>query len=305
MNDPDGGPSPPKSNSDSSDNSRRGVWRSFWRRLRRPRNGEATLRETIEELIEHSQPGEETAVAAERALLSNILKLRDVTVEDVSVPRADIVAVEAGTPLLQVIDEMSRTHHSRLPVYRDHLDDVIGMVHVKDVLPFARAVEPPPLESLLRKVLFVAPSMRPLDLLLQMRLARIHISLVVDEYGGIDGLVTIEDLVEEIVGDIEDEHDVAEAPRLTLRVDGTMIADARTTLEAFESRVGRVLRPEEREEVDTLGGLVSGLVGRVPGRGEIIPHPSGLEFEVLEADPRRIRRLRIRNVPVPPTAAAV
>ncbi|MSO75451.1 MAG: HlyC/CorC family transporter [Alphaproteobacteria bacterium] len=303
MNDPDGGPSSAKPPGNDP-GTRRGRWHDLWRRLRRPRSGEATLRETIEELIEHGEPGEETAVAAERALLSNILKLRDITVEDVSVPRADIVAVEAATPLFEVIEVMSRTHHSRLPVYRGHLDDVIGMVHVKDVLPYARASPPPALESLVRKLLFAAPSMRPLDLLLQMRLARIHIALVVDEYGGIDGLATIEDLVEEIVGEIEDEHDVAKAPRLTVRPDGTMIADGRTTLEAFESRVGPVLGAEEREEVDTLGGLVSGLVGRVPGRGEIIPHPSGMEFEVIDADPRRIRRLRIRNIPTSPAAAA-
>ena len=199
MNDPDGGPSTQKPLGNGPDHIR-GWWRDLWRRLGRSRTDEATLRETIEELIEHGTPGEETAATHERALLSNILKLRDVTVEDVSVPRADIVAVEVATPLQDVIEVMSRTHHSRLPIYRGHLDDVIGMVHVKDVLPYARATPPPALEALARKVLFVAPSMRPLDLLLQMRLARLHIALVVDEYGGIDGLVTIEDLVEEIVG---------------------------------------------------------------------------------------------------------
>jgi CBS domain containing-hemolysin-like protein len=139
--------------------------------------------------------------------------------------------------------------------------------------------------------------MRVLDLLLRMRLARIHMAMVVDEYGGIDGLVTIEDLVEEIVGEIEDEHDIIETPDLDYRPDGTMVADARTTLENFEARVGSVLSPEERREIDTLGGLVFNLVGRVPSRGELIAHPSGLEFEVIEGDPRRLKRLRVRNLP--------
>jgi len=145
----------------------------------------------------------------------------------------------------------------------------------------------------------VAPSMRVLDLLLQMRLSRVHMALVVDEFGGIDGLVTIEDVVEQIVGEIEDEHDVAEAPKLIPRPDGTLIADARTPIEEFEARVGPVLTAEEREQdIDTLAGLVVSLTGRLPSRGELISHPSGLAFEVLDADPRRIKRLRVRNLPL-------
>jgi CBS domain containing-hemolysin-like protein len=147
-------------------------------------------------------------------------------------------------------------------------------------------------------VLFVAPSMPVLDLLLEMRLSRVHMALVVDEFGGIDGLITIEDLVEEIVGEIEDEHDVAEGPKLVARPDGSLVADARTPIEEFEERAGQMLTDEERaEDIDTLGGLVFYILGRVPGRGELIVHDSGVSFEVMEADPRRVKRLRVRNLP--------
>jgi CBS domain containing-hemolysin-like protein len=156
------------------------------------------------------------------------------------------------------------------------------------------------LAAVTRPVLFVAPSMRVLDLLLEMRQSRVHMALVVDEFGGIDGLITIEDLVEEIVGEIIDEHDIEEGPKLTTRADGTLLADARTTIEEFEERVGPVLSDEEREEdIDPLGGLVFSLAGRVPSRGELLKHPpSGISFEVLQADPRRIKRLRVRDVPL-------
>src|SRR5262249_31873975 len=194
--------------------------------------------------------------------------------------------------------------HWGVDVYRDSLDDVIGFLHVKDLLT-SRAAPPGvdprafDLKALTREVLFVAPSMRVLDLLLQMRLSRVHMALVVDEFGGIDGLITIEDVVEQIVGEIEDEHDVAEAPKLIPRPDGTLIADARTPIEEFEAKVGPVLTAEEREQdIDTLAGLVVSLTGRLPSRGELISHPSGLAFEVLDADPRRIKRLRVRNLPV-------
>jgi CBS domain containing-hemolysin-like protein len=160
------------------------------------------------------------------------------------------------------------------------------------------------LRAILRRVLFVAPSMRVLDLLLEMRRTRLHMALVVDEFGGVDGLVTIEDLVEEIVGEIEDEHDVDEGPKLVPSSDGTLLADARATIEEFEQRVGAVLSAEERSGIDTLGGLVFALAGRVPNRGELVSHPSGLEFEVLDADPRRVKRVRVRNIPPKPADAA-
>jgi CBS domain containing-hemolysin-like protein len=230
-------------------------------------------------------------------MLTNILNLRHLTADDVSVPRADIVAVDITTGIDSLIETMSREGHSRLPVYRGTLDDVVGMVHIKDVL--AHVHDPRfDLKGLVRTVLFVAPSMAAMDLLLRMRLERIHMALVVDEFGGIDGLLTIEDVVEEIVGEIEDEHDVEEGPKLVQRPDGSLVADARIPIEEFEERVGPVLTDEEREEdLDTLGGLLAELAGRVPGRGELVQHSSGITFEVLDADPRSVKRVRVRNAP--------
>lgn len=269
----------------------------------RPRNGDSQLRETIEEIIGeieeagHDEASEIPFGSHEKVLLVNILNLRHVTAYDVMVPRADIVAVENKAGLDDVIEIMSRAGHSRLPVYRENLDDVIGLVHIKDVLEYTRTRRPLDLAKLLRDVSIVAPSMRALDLLLEMRLSRVHMALVVDEFGGIDGLITIEDLVEQIVGEIEDEHDVAEGPKLNERPDGSLLADARATIEEFEERVGPVLTNDERsDDIDTLGGLVSYLADRVPTRGELIVHPStGISFEVLEADPRRVKRLRVRT----------
>src|SRR5215472_2694023 len=271
--------------------------RSLIRLIRRPRNGDS-LRETIDEMIEEPAAGTDSLSPHERVLIGNILKGHDYTAADVMVPRVDIVALDVETPFADVVKCMIEQEHSRVPVYRETLDDVIGFVHVKDVLgPVAERRETK-LAPLLRKVLFVAPSAPILDLLVQMRQARTHIAMVVDEFGGIDGLVTIEDLIEEIVGDIEDEHDEAGRPNLIERGDGSLIADARTPIEVLEEHEGARLRQDgDQEEVDTLGGLVSSLAGRVPKRGEVIAHPLGIEFEVLDADPRRIKRLRVRRLP--------
>jgi magnesium and cobalt transporter len=234
----------------------------------------------------------------ERVLIGNILKVHDRTAADVMVPRVDIVALNVETPFPKVIECMVEQGHSRVPVYRETLDDVVGFIHVKDVLSPVAERRETKLSPILRKVLFLAPSVPILDLLVQMRQARTHIAMVVDEFGGIDGLVTIEDLIEEIVGEIEDEHDEAEGPSLVERTDGSLIADARTPIGVLEEHQGTRLRPiGDQEEVDTLGGLVSSLAGRVPKRGEVILHPSGIEFEVLDADPRRVKRLRVRSLP--------
>ena len=275
-------------------------WRNFLRLIRRPRNGESA-RETIDEMIEEPAAEDPDPLSGhERVLIGNILKVHDQTAADVMVPRVDIVALDVETAFPEVVTFMVEQGHSRVPIYRETLDDVIGFVHVKDVLgPVAERRETK-LAPILRKVLFVAPSVPILDLLVQMRQARTHIAMVVDEFGGIDGLVTIEDLIEEIVGEIEDEHDVADGPSLVERPDGSLIADARTPIELLEEHRGAPLRTVgDQEEVDTLGGLVSSLAGRVPKRGEVIVHPAGLEFEVLDADPRRIKRLRVRSVPAP------
>ncbi len=231
----------------------------------------------------------------ERLLIDNIRKLHERAAGDVMVPRVDVFALDIETPLNEVVRTVVEHRHSRVPIYRETLDDVIGFIHVKDVLALAAEGGTGKLSSILREVLFVAPSLPILDLLVQMRQARTHIAMVVDEFGGIDGIVTIEDLIEEIVGEIEDEHDLAGGPRLVERADGSLIADARTPIEELETRRGTRLRPLEGDgEVETLGGLVSILAGRVPRRGEVIAHPCGLEFEVLEADPRRVKRLRVR-----------
>jgi CBS domain containing-hemolysin-like protein len=269
----------------------------------RSRDAEAMLRDTIEEIIEEREVPLAPIGAQERTLIANVFKLRELTAYDVMVPRADIVAVDSEVSFASLMKIANREAHSRLPVYRESLDDVIGMVHVKDLLSYWGREQEFKLNDVLRKVLFVAPSMRVLDLLLEMRKTRLHMALVVDEYGGVDGLVTIEDLVEEIVGEIEDEHDVDERPRLISQPDGTFLADARLAISDFEARVGTVLTPEEREsDIDTLGGLVVAQAGYLPARGEIITHSSGYEFEVLEADPRKLKRLRVR--PPKPAPAA-
>jgi magnesium and cobalt transporter len=274
------------------------------RALIRPRTPEADLREAIEELIEESPTAPAEFDPRERELLRNIFKLREITAYDVMIPRADIVAVPHDVALADLVQKLARESHSRMPVYRDTLDDIIGFVHIKDVIPFWGGTKEFRIDDVVRRVLFVAPSMRVLDLMLEMRKTRIHLALVVDEYGGIDGLVSIEDLVEEIVGEIDDEHDVDEGPRLIKEAAGSFVVDARLPLGDFEETAGPVLTGEEREaDLDTVGGLVVSLAGRVPGRGEIIVHPAGYEFEVLDADPRRVKRLRVRRVPSPPPAA--
>ena len=269
--------------------------RTLLRLLRRPRGAPATIDALIATAAaELSSP----ITPQERVLIGNILKVHDRNAADVMVPRVDILALDLDQPFTEVVKCMVEHGHSRVPVYRETLDDVIGFIHVKDVLAPVADRRPAKLARLLRKVLFVAPSLPILDLLVQMRQARTHIAMVVDEFGGIDGLVTIEDLIEEIVGEIEDEHDVAEPPTLIERPDGSVIADARLPIEALEEQHGTRLRPPgEQEAVDTLGGLVFTLAGRVPKRGEVIAHPDGIEFEVLDADPRRIKRLRVRGLP--------
>lgn len=266
------------------------------------RSGEADLRATLAEMVDQQESSNAPAISpAERRIIENSLNLSELTVSDVMAPRADIDAIDVTVGVAGAVEKARETYHSRLPVYRKDMDDMIGMVHVKDLLVAVTGDAPPTdLAPLMRDVLFVVPSMRVIELLLQMQVSRTHMALVVDEYGGIDGLVTVEDVVEEIVGEMRDEHDPEATPELVEQPDGTIVCDARTFLEDFEERVGFVLSEEEREEIDTVGGLIATLVGRVPTRGEIVIHSSGIEFEVLAGDPRRVRRLRIRNVPERP-----
>jgi CBS domain containing-hemolysin-like protein len=273
-------------------------WRRLWRAARERWQGsseEVALREAVEELIEEST-GESGKPAAEFVLLANILRLRERTVADCMVPRADIVAADAADGFAQLIDRMAEHAHSRIPVYRDTLDETLGMVHIKDAIAILAQGKKGSIRDLLRPVLFVAPSMPASKLLLQMRQTRQHMAMVVDEFGGIDGLVTIEDLVEEVVGEIEDEHDEPAAPDIIARPDGTLLADGRLAIGAFEERVGALLTPEERETIDTLGGYVFHLAGHVPQIGETVAGPGRALFEVLETDQNRIKRVRVRGL---------
>lgn len=258
------------------------------------RNGE-TARDVLEDLIEETEIGEESLGADERQLLLNILELKDQTVADVMVPRADIIAAKVDASLADLVELITEEAHSRMPLYRETLDDAFGIVHVKDVLVWRGRDADFSASTIVRPVLFVSPSMHVLELLLEMRVKRVHMALVVDEFGGVDGLLTIEDLVEEIVGEIEDEFDEDEKPSMEKRRDGTWIAGARTPLEEMEEALGvKVFSEDEHDEIDTLGGLVFSIAGRVPSRGELLTHVSGLEFEVLDVDPRRIKKLRLR-----------
>jgi magnesium and cobalt transporter len=264
---------------------------------------EPSLRESIAELVQEAAEAPQTPGTPpeldrhERVLINNILRLRETFADDVMIPRADIIAIRADVTLTQAIEQIRIEGHSRLPVYREQLDDIIGMIHVKDVFAFVGRPEAFSIEAILRRPLMVAPQVPVLDLLAQMRQAHMHLALVVDEYGGIDGLVTIEDLIETITGDISDEHDDAEQPQVVERPDGSMDVDARLPVEDFEAKVGKVLSEDERDaDIHTVGGLVFTLAGRVPAKGEIVSHPGGFEFRVLDADARRIRRLRVRRV---------
>jgi len=263
------------------------------------------MRESLEEVIEESERRSSQLSQQERVMLANLLKFGELKVSDVMVPRADIVAVEENTKLRELVADYREAQHSRLPVYRETLDDPTGLVHIKDALAQLQfdadgTVRWPDVTAaqIKRELLFVPPSMPARDLLVKMQTNHMHLALVIDEYGGTDGLVSIEDLIEEIVGDIDD------APRLRALPGGGYEADARLDLEDFKAQTGIDLAPEDGdEEIETLGGLVVSLVGRLPLRGEIIPHPSGFEFEILEADPRRVKRLRLR--PPPPKAPPV
>jgi CBS domain containing-hemolysin-like protein len=278
------------------------------RRALRARHGDS-IRESVEAAIEQSERQNPDLARRERVMLANLLKFGELRVDDVKVPRADIVAVEESITICELITKFREAQHSRLPIYRETLDDPVGLVHIKDVVGLGELgpdgiMRWPevPVAQVKRDILVAPPSMPASDLLVKMQTTQIHLALVIDEYGGTDGLVSIEDLVEEIVGDIGDEHDVDESPHLTKLEDGGYEVDARLDLEDFTEQTGIALEPSDPEEdVDTLGGLVVSLIGRVPQRGEIVSY-GGFEFEVLEADPRRIKRLRLRP-PAPPQAA--
>ncbi len=258
---------------------------------------DTSLRDSLTDALEDDAARDASLRGEELHMLRNLLGFKDVRVENVMVPRADIVAIDVALPLEEVTARFIGCAHSRLPLYRETLDDPIGMIHIKDLFALTaqnKAFES--LESLRRDVLYAPPSMPALDLLLRMQTTHNHMAIVVDEYGGTDGLVTIEDLVEEIVGDIEDEHDEDDRPRLLPRATGVLEADARLPVAELENYLGVTLLAAD-EDFETVGGLVFALAGQVPQRGQVLTHVSGLEFEVRDVDARRIKTLRIRVVP--------
>ncbi|MGB0342714.1 MAG: hemolysin family protein [Parvibaculales bacterium] len=270
-------------------------------------NGETGLRESIEGVLDESEGNDAVFSSEERHMLRNLLGFRDVRVDDVMVPRADIQAVDENTNHRELLPLFADCGHSRMPVFRETLDQPVGMVHVKDVLTGLQADMTAPeaenpaimIAELLRPLLFVPPSMPALDLLLKMQATRQHMALVIDEYGGTDGLVTIEDLVEEIVGEIEDEHDEDDAEQLRRLGDGLWRAQARLPLDELEAALGLPFSDDESfAEVDTLGGLVFAIAGRVPERGEMIGYDAKngheIEFIIRDSDPRRIKTLDIK-----------
>ena len=274
------------------------LWRGM-RYLIFGEDSEPTLREEIEEAIDEAEESEGGAPAAgdlsaaERQMLRNLLHFGEETAGDICVTRGDIMAVPSDISFEALVRAFADAGHSRLPVYAESLDRVVGMVHIKDV--FVASVDPErdrSMTALMREPLFVPESMGVIELLARMRAERTHLGIVVDEFGGTEGLVTIEDVVEEIVGDIEDEHDEAEAGMLTMLDEGLWEADARIELEELAEAVDARLSSDE-DEVDTLGGLVFLLAGHIPAKGECVNHPSGWKLEAVDSDPRRIIRVRL------------
>jgi len=281
---------------------------------------EPDLRELIEDALARSKS--DTLSAQERSMLRRILRFGKLTVEDVMVPRADIIAVDDNVTIDELMGVFRQAEHSRLPLYHETLDDPRGMIHIRDLMSWittqaetsgAGGLDLSKVDlkrtvgtmNITRELLYVPGSMSVLDLLLKMQTTRLHLALVVDEYGGTDGLVSIEDLVEEVVGEIADEHDVENEPLIRSDPRLGLIADARMPIEDLEKQLGiQLVAGVQEEDIDTLGGLVFSIAGRIPARGELVRHPSGIEFEVLEADPRRIKRLRI-HVPAAPDATKV
>lgn len=290
----------------------------------RQRNG-SSLREDIADALAETSSDEATFSPAERAMLNNILRFREVRVEDVMVPRADVEAVELSTTLGELLNLFEQSGHSRMPVYAETLDDPRGMVHIRDVVAHitrtartkktTRTTRKPATApainlgqvdlaktigelSLIRNVLFVPPSMLASDLMARMQATRTQMALVIDEYGGTDGLVSLEDIVEMVVGDIEDEHDDEDEPMITEAGDGVFLVDGKAEIEDVAKTIGEDFSAGEHgENVDTIGGMIFNTLGRVPARGEVVHAVPGFEFHVLDADPRRVKRVRIVGDP--------
>lgn len=266
----------------------------------KPKNGNGTeaLREALEDIIDEIEEDDDanpTNVTYEKILLENFLELRELTVEDIMIPRADIAALDKNASQEEIFALLGDKQYSRIPVYDESLDNIIGTVHLKDIVSQFATNKKIDLTGLLRDIPIVSPALPVLELLHFMREEKKHMVMVVDEYGGTDGLATISDVMDEIIGEVDDEFDAATDPEMIQKPDGTIHADARLEIEDLEETLGEFLDDEEREEIDTVGGLVFTLAGRVPARGEVIEHPqSGHAFEILDADQRKVTRVRIR-----------
>lgn len=260
------------------------------------RNHRPTLEDTVVELIEEHDP--EGAISEEeRTLVRNMLRFDDVLVGEVKIPRTDIIAIEDTASLKEVKQLFIESEHTRVPVYQENLDNISGFIHIKDLIPYLSKDKSFDIQDIVRKTLFVPPSMKVIDLLAKMRISRVHIAIVLDEYGGTDGLVTMENLMEELVGDINDEHDNVDETELVAYDDHTLDASGRLEIEKLEQRLGIQFRKgEDDDDFETVGGLIFSLAGYVPMKGEKIIHESsGIIFEVLEADPRKINRVKIHH----------
>jgi CBS domain containing-hemolysin-like protein len=271
--------------------------RALWRRWRRGSSPGERLHE----------PGPPEADAPVD-IVDQAEAFKTLRVDDVMTPRADIVAVEIACPFAGLLARFIEAEHTRMPIYRETLDDPVGQVHIKDVFKMLAdeasrpAADEPVLRRLRREVLYVPGSMRAADLLVRMQASRVHMALVIDEFGGTDGLVTLEDVIEAVVGDIDDEYDEVAPAQVIARAGGVFDADGRAPLEDLEAALGTPLAPADLEEdIDTIAGLLGALAGRVPQRAEVITHPEGFEFEITDADPRRVKRVRIRKVEPPET----
>lgn len=265
----------------------------------KPDNDES-LRHVIEEYIEEmssSNDVKESAEIHELNMLSNVLDLKDMTAEDIMVPRADIVAIDLATPEEELLSLLVKTRHSRIPVYRETLDDIMGIIYIKDAFRALVSTGKIEIKSLMREPSVISPAMPIFDLLMLMRHKRQHMMFVVDEYGGIDGLVTLGDILGSIVGELHDDYYNTAIPEIEQHEDGSYLVDARMEIGDFEEEFGQILSAEERDVADTLGGFIFTLAGRVPARGEVLHHEeTGLDFEIIDADPRRVTRIRVRPV---------
>ncbi len=269
---------------------------SFLKRDKTNNSATESLKEAVDAYLEETSDQEAEASEEETQLLTNVLSLRDMDVTDVMIPRVDIVAVEVSSSVEDLLSLLIEKQYSRLPVFKETLDEILGTIHIKDILAKLAKQEPLDIKSLIRAAPIVSPAMPILDLVQLMRQQRRHMVLVVDEYGGIDGLVTIGDIIEEVLGEIDDEYDIEEKAEIEYMPDGSVVVDARVYLDDLEKEIERQFDPvNEDDENDTVGGLISSLAGRLPARGEIIDSPEiGVEFKILDSDPRKIKRVALR-----------